>query len=134
MFSTESHIKMASNWFVTEEAFKEQADAQREADRVHTWEELAENVIFAITRIQQFYSAKFNKICYILHLVDQEENTIRVYSPSKLITDLQEKRKSTDRPFITSLGQVKYGKKTFNKFDLVLQETKEELKLFDETE
>ena len=134
MLSTESHIKMASNWFVTEEDFKKQADEQREADRVRTWDELEEGVIFAITRIQQFYSTKFNKTCYILHLTDREENTIRVYSPSKLITDLKEKRTPTDRPFIVSLGQEQYGKKTLNKFDLVLRDGQEELKLFDESE
>ena len=126
-------IKMASNWFVTEEAFKEQADVQREANRIHTWEELAEGVIFAIIRIKQVHSSKFNKLCYILHLTDREENKIRVWSPSKLITDL-EKKKPTDRPFIVSLGQAKYKKKTFNQFDLVLQEAGEEIKLFDDSD
>ena len=42
---------MASNWFISEEAFKVQADAEREANRVHTWEEVEEGLIFAIIRI-----------------------------------------------------------------------------------
>ena len=123
---------MASKWFVTEDAFRQQAAAQREANKIHTWDELSEGVTFAIIRIQQVHSAKFNKICYILHLKDREENTLRVWSPSKLITDLREKRKPTDCPFIVSLGQAKFKKKTFNQFDLVLEDTKEEFQLFDE--
>ena len=123
---------MASNWFVSEEAFKEQADVQREANRIHTWEEIPKGVIFAITRIQQVHSSRFKKTCYILHLTDREDNKTRVWSPSKLITDL-EKRQPTDRPFIVSLGQTKQGKKTYNLFDLVLREAGEEIKLFDES-
>lgn len=123
---------MASNWFVTEEDFKEQVDARREANKIHTWDELAEGVIFAITRIQQVHSTKYSKECYILHLKDREENTLRVWSPSKLINDLKETRKPTERPFIVSLGQMKFKKKTFNQFDLVLKDTEEgEFDLFD---
>ena len=121
---------MASNWFVSEEAFKAQADNERDAKTVHSWEKLEEGIIFAIIRIQDVFSTKYNTDCYILHLTDREENSICVWAPRKLITDLR-KRKPTERPFIVSLGQGKFRKKTFNKYDLVLREAGEEIKLFD---
>ena len=121
---------MASNWFVSEEAFKAQADNERDAKTVHSWEKLEEGIIFAIIRIQDVFSTKYNTDCYILHLTDREENSICVWAPRKLITDLR-KRKPTERPFIVSLGQGKFRKKTFNNYDLVLREAGEEIKLFD---
>ena len=57
---------MASNWFVSEEAFKAQADAERDAKTVHSWEELEEGIIFAIIRVQDVFSTKYNTDCYIL--------------------------------------------------------------------
>ena len=124
-------IIMASNSsFVSTKVFADKVKLQREADRVLSWPELPENVIYAITRIQQRESLRYGT-CWILYLTDREGNGVKVWSPYHLIADVKEKRSSTDRPYITSLGQEKIKDKTINKYDLVFQETEEMVHLFD---
>ena len=120
-----------ADWFISEEAFKTQASLKREADKVLNWFELEEDIIYTITSIGVRESEEYGT-CYILDLADRQDNTTRVWAPSRLIKELKEKRKPKERAFIVSLGKEQFKKKSLNKYDLIFKETKEIITLFDD--
>ena len=116
--------------FITEEAFTKMVAVNREKDEVCNWADLSKNVIYLITRIQECYSVQYDGACWLLCLQNRQGDFVKVWAPKKLVTDIKERRKETEQVFMKSLGQVKYGHKTSNEFDLCFEDTAEPIQLF----
>ena len=129
-FHSTSDYEMACNWFISKEEFAGEVKAKKDSERILNWLELARDRIYSVMSIEEQVSVKFNRPCWILHLTERDGKECAVWGPTKLITDIKERRKSTERPFIVALGQEAYKGKTFNKYDLVLREMGEEVALF----
>lgn len=127
-------FKMAgSKVFMTRQEFVEKIEIDKARDKILTWIELDEDVVYHITHIEERFSIKFNGPCWILHVMKEGETEIcRVWGPRKLIEDIRTRRQSTERAFIMSLGQEYYKGKTFNKYDLAFKDSNQFIKLFDE--
>jgi hypothetical protein len=120
----------AASWFVDESKFGEEAQIRKEKDKVLTWTELDTSKIYTIYLIEEKVSEKFgHRICHILYMMDRYGEKVRVWGPSKLVSDLKDKELN-QRPFIRSLGQDRCQDKLVNLYDLMFEEADEGIELF----
>ena len=125
--------KMASFTFPSEKTFATKVAELNAGDHALNWLDVDKTKIYVIKRIQQRFSQKYG-ICWLLHLADKQENFIKVWSPRKLIHELKETKKSTQIPFIRSLGQEKIGHKTYNQFHLAYEDAQQPYDIFESIE
>ena len=116
--------------FPSEQIFATKAAELISNDQVLNWLDVDKTKIYRIKEIKQRVSQKYGE-CWLLHLVDEEENLVKVWGPRKLIHELKESRKSFQTPFIRSLGQERIGTKTFNQYSLCYEDQQQPYPLFE---
>ena len=112
---------MANRKFITEEAFAVNAAILKKEDEILKWADLKVGVTYIINYIQVEISAKYGE-CYILHIEDTEENKLKAWGTTTLVDKIKEKRQETDLVYFKSLGQRFENRKTYNEFDLVIDD------------
>ena len=123
-----------ADWFITEEAFKTKVDAQKEAEAITQWVDIPNGKLFNIEKIIETRIERQGEIeeFHILILQDKFLDTIKTYAPRRLIRMIKDKRKPTERVFITCMGQGKYKKKyPINNFDITYQDAGKNITLFE---
>ena len=110
----------ATAGFISKGSFLQKVQQRKEEDTILHWSDLSENgEIYRINDIED-KEGKFGP-CHILHIQNDQGEKKKVWSPSKLIRDIQDK-KETHIVYFTSLGQSFKKGKTYNNFDLAFQE------------
>lgn len=112
---------MASRKFISEEVFAVNAAILKKDDEILKWPDLQVGVTYIINHIQVEISIKYGE-CYILHIEDKDENKLKVWGTKTLVDKIKEKRKETDLVYFKSLGQRVENRKTYNDFDLVIDD------------
>ena len=116
--------------FPSEQMFEAKANELIEADHILNWLELDKTKIYRIKQITPMMSSKYGE-CWAMHIVDIEENLVKVWGPRKLIHELKESRKSFQIPYIRSLGQEKIGQKIYNQYRLCYQDQESPYSVFE---
>ena len=102
--------------FISRNSFSKLA----EENKVLNWTQLpVDGVIYRIDKIEKNEGQSFTS--YVLYIENDRGDKKKVWSPSKLIRDIEGKEK-THTIYFTSLGQTKKDGKSYNNFDLVLEE------------
>ena len=118
--------------FINKSVFESKAKQRREEEKVLSWVELLQNVIYRINKVEVVESGKYGR-SYILFLIDADNTKVKVWGSKKLVNEL-ERKEAYDIPYILSLGQKPYGKiKTINLYDLVFEKGDQVISLFAST-
>ena len=116
---------MAKRSFISKQEFDEKVKIQKKEFQVKRWADIEESIIYLIDTIEEKYSVKYGE-CYILHIEDDKGKIDKVWAPSRLVTQIRERRKSDEIPYFVSLGQEVLNKnKTINRFELTFKKDKD---------
>ena len=106
---------------ISPEKFKVESAIRKENDKVLKWVELEKGKIYRVQEVEVVYTSRFEKKCFIARLIDQSDESIKVWIGQFLSQKLANKNPN-QIPFIASLGQEKNGKNISNLFDLCYTE------------
>ena len=107
--------------FISPEKFKVESAIRKENDKVLKWVELEKGKIYRVQEVEVVYTSRFEKKCFIVRLIDQSDESVKVWIGQFLSRRLVNKNPN-QIPFIASLGQEKNGKNISNLFDLCYTE------------
>ena len=97
------------------------------------WRDLTTNKLFGVQKIEKKNSTKYG-VCYVLHLFDHNHETIMVWGPQALLTDIRKSRTKTQRPYIISFGIQTTETRTYARFEVSYQQLQKEVVLFEDDE
>ena len=103
--------------FVDTGEFFRGAAKLKEEEKVLPWVDLPIGKIYRIERYETL-ELKFDRPCYIVHLIDIANSQVKVWGPKKLIRHLEQKLPK-QVPYIASVGKQQIsGNREVNGFDL----------------
>ena len=105
--------------FISQDNFIQKLQVRKEEEKILNWIEFPSNgEIFRIVKTKNV-KTKYGEST-ILHVEDANGDGKKVWAPSKLIRDIEGKETSTI--YFTSLGQIQKDLKTYNNYDLIIEE------------
>ncbi len=125
-----------ASWFLSNSAFKTKLEEQKEAESVTQWCDIPIGKVFNIERIIEVKHTdnRNPETYYLLILQDTFLERTKTYAPRRLVRQLKEKCKPSERVFITCLGFGRYkDKHPINLFDLVYDDAGTEVNIFSDT-
>ena len=93
------------------------AEKLKKEEKVLSWMELPIGKIYRVERYETLESSKFDRLCYIVHLIDITNSRVKVWGSKKLIRHL-EQTLPKQVPYIASIGKQQLsGNREVKEFD-----------------
>ena len=104
--------------FVSSDVFEKSAALNKDPIETFPWNHLEVGKIFKVLNLETYHSAKFNRPCHNLTLIDSDGKKVNVWANERLAKKLL-KKDPKDIPYVSSLGQTEIGGgRLMNAFDL----------------
>ena len=104
--------------FVSSDVFEKSIALNKDPIETYPWNHLEVGKIFKVQCLETYHSARFNRPCHILTLIDSDGEKVNVWANERLTKKLL-KKDPKDIPYVSSLGQTEIGgSRRMNAFDL----------------
>ena len=90
--------------FISAEIIQIEFAIRKEKDKVLKWVELEKGKIYRVLEVEVVYTSRFEKKCFIAHLIDNSGVVTMVWS-GQFLTQKSVNKNPNQIPFIASLGQ-----------------------------